>query len=340
MGPDKSEWVHESPEITELKRKALRVAKSDVPVLLTGENGTGKEVLAHFIHNNSATKEVVDKKPFIIVNCGAIPEDLIESELFGYEKGAFTGAEHTKEGAFELANGGTLFLDEIGELSLNAQVKLLRAVEYQSFRRLGGKQEIKVDVRIISATNVILHDAIKSGDFRQDLFYRLNVIELYIPALRHRKDEIPLLTEHFLKMFSEKYNIEKLYIAEDCMKCFKKYNWPGNVRELKNIIERCVVLSKDGVIDRDVLPQQITSQGCLPAERTTNDFNKSEGNFLEIEIGTPFEEIEKKVIQQTLSSCNNNKSEAANVLGVSRKTLHNKLDKYSKKMSEENASNP
>lgn len=339
MKPDNTEWIHESPEITELKRKAIRVTKSNVPVLLTGENGTGKEVLAHFIHNNSGPKEVVDKKPFIIVNCGAMPEDLIESELFGYEKGAFTGANHTKEGAFELANGGTLFLDEIGELSLNAQVKLLRAVEYQSFRRLGGKEEIKVEVRIISATNVILHDAIKSGDFRQDLFYRLNVIELYIPALRHRKDEIPLLTEYFLKKFSEKYNFDKLYIDEDCLKCFKKYNWPGNVRELKNIIERCVVLSKDGVIDRDALPPQITSQGCLSTDNA--DAKKKSGRkFLEIEIGTPFEEIERKIIQQTLHSCNNNKSEAANVLGVSRKTLHNKLDKYSNQLSEENAHNP
>ena len=323
-----NEWIHESPEITELKRKALRVAKSKVPVLLTGENGTGKEVLAHFIHNNSASKEIVDKKPFIIVNCGAIPEDLIESELFGYEKGAFTGADHTKEGAFEMANGGTLFLDEIGELSLNAQVKLLRAVEYQSFRRLGGKAEIKVDVRIISATNVILHDAIKSGDFRQDLFYRLNVIELYIPALRHRKDEIPLLTEHFLKVFSEKYNIDKLYIEEDCLTCFKKYNWPGNVRELKNIIERCVVLSKDGVIDKDVLPSQIATEDCMNTQHIKSGSRPSGKKFLEIEIGTPFDEIEKKVIQQTLSSCNNNKSEAANILGVSRKTLHNKLHKY------------
>ncbi|MDZ7808658.1 MAG: sigma-54 dependent transcriptional regulator [Gracilimonas sp.] len=328
MSKGDNEWIHESAEITELKRKALRVAKSKVPVLLTGENGTGKEVLAHFIHNNSAPKEVVDKKPFIIVNCGAMPEDLIESELFGYDKGAFTGADTNKEGAFELADGGTLFLDEVGELSLNAQVKLLRAVEYQSFRRLGGKKEIKVDVRIISATNVILHDAIKAGDFRQDLFYRLNVIELYVPALRHRKDEIPLLTEHFLKVFSEKYNINKLYIDKDCLACFKRYNWPGNVRELKNIIERCVVLSKDGVIDKSVLPPHIVTEDCMRSVNNSSNNNRTAKHFLEIEIGTPFDEIEKKVIHQTLSSCNNNKSEAANILGVSRKTLHNKLNKY------------
>lgn len=327
MPEEKNAWITQNPEIEEIKRKALMVAKSRVPVLLTGENGTGKEVLANFIHSNSASKEVVAKKPFVTVNCGAIPTDLMESELFGYEKGAFTGADTSKEGAFELANGGTLFLDELGELSPQAQVKLLRAVEYQSFRRLGGKEEIKVDVRIISATNKILHDSIKSGDFREDLFYRLNVIELYIPALRHRKEDVSLLTDHFLKMFSEKYGIKKLYVEEDCIKCFQNYNWPGNVRELKNMIERCVVLSCDGVIDKKILPDRILHAGKLESD-TSDQPDESKGNYIKVEIGTPLDEIEKKVIKQTLTSVNNNKSEAANILGFSRKTLHNKLQKY------------
>ena len=326
---DDVNWVTQNSQIEDLKQKAKKVARSKVPVLITGENGTGKEVLAKFIHINSGTKEIVENKPFVTLNCGAIPHDLMESELFGYEKGAFTGADSQKKGAFELADGGTLFLDEIGELSPKAQVKLLRAVEYQSFRRLGGQEEIQVDIRIISATNKILHDAIKSGDFRQDLFYRLNVIELYIPPLRHRKDEICLLTEHFIKLFSKKYGIEKIYVEEECLNCFNKYNWPGNIRELRNIIERCVVLSKDGVFDKSLLPPQIATDNCSSSEET-NARSESEGKkFLEIEIGTPFDEIEKRVIQQTLSSCNNNKTEAASILGVSRKTLHNKLDKYS-----------
>lgn len=324
-------WFTQSPEVEELKRKALVIAKARVPVLITGENGTGKEVLANFIHTNSATKEVVGEKPFITVNCGAIPDELIESELFGYEKGAFTGAEKRKQGAFELANGGTLFLDELGELSPRAQVKLLRAVEYQTFRRLGGEKEIKVDVRIISATNIILQDSIKSGKFREDLFYRLNVIELYVPALRHRRTDISILSDHFLKAFSEKYGVEKLYIEEECLKALYNYNWPGNVRELKNIIERCVVLSINGKIDREMLPSHISSS--LSTQLTENSrMNHSENSankrYIEVEIGTTLDEIEKKVIKQTLDSVNNNKSEAASILGFSRKTLHNKLEKY------------
>ncbi|WP_395069997.1 sigma-54 interaction domain-containing protein [Gracilimonas sp.] len=329
MSSNNTAWITQNPEVEEIKRKALVIAKARVPVLITGENGTGKEVLANFIHNNSAPKEVVAIKPFVTVNCGAIPDDLIESELFGYEQGAFTGAEKTKEGAFELANGGTLFLDELGELSPRAQVKLLRAVEYQTFRRLGGKEEVKVDVRIISATNIILHDSIKSGDFREDLFYRLNVIELYVPALRHRRVDIPLLTDHFLKLFSEKYGIEKLYIEEECIRALKNYNWPGNVRELKNIIERCVVLSNNGRINKEILPNHISSQSAqLSENRQTNSESSANRNYIEVEIGTSLDEIEKKVIRQTLTSVNNNKSEAANILGFSRKTLHNKLQKY------------
>ncbi|MFN1835756.1 sigma-54 interaction domain-containing protein [Balneola sp. MJW-20] len=325
-----SRWITQNAEVQEIKRKAVLIAKSKVPILLTGENGTGKEVLARFIHDNSiAEGESKKSKPFIAVNCGAIPTDLLESELFGYEKGAFTGATTTKEGAFELANGGTLFLDEVGELPAMAQVKLLRAVEYQSFRRLGGKKEINVNIRVISATNKVLHDSIKAGDFREDLYYRLNVVELFLPPLRHRKDDIPLLTEYYLNIFSKKYGVPMVHADECCVEIMKKYSWPGNIRELKNAIERCIILSKDGNITKEMLPERITEsvtdQDCGKMKSEQDELSDT---YIKVEIGTPLEEIEERVIKQTLNSVNNNKSEAANILGFSRKTLHNKLQKY------------
>ncbi len=203
-------------------------------------------------------------------------------------------------------------------------------MEYQSFRRLGGTEEIKVDVRIISATNKVLHDAIRSGDFREDLFYRLNVIEFYIPPLRHRREDIPLLTDYFLKLFSEKYDVNEIFIEEDCVECLKKYNWPGNVRELKNMVERVVVLSKDGVIKKEILPSNIKCSKDIYEKDSQSSLNEADksSNLIKIKIGTSLEEIEKKVIKRTLDSVNNNKSEAADILGFSRKTLHNKLQKY------------
>lgn len=323
-------WITQNAEVQEIKRKARLIARSNVSVLLTGENGTGKEVLARFIHENSIKEgESADKKPFIAVNCGAIPTDLLESELFGYEKGAFTGANSTKKGAFELANGGTLFLDEVGELPPMAQVKLLRAVEYQAFRRLGGSEEIKVDIRVISATNKILLDSIKSGDFREDLYYRLNVVELFLPPLRHRKDDIGLLTEYYLNVFSEKYGIDQISMDECCVEIMRVYSWPGNIRELKNAVERCMILAKDGKITKDMLPERITESvsdhDCSSSKKEHQELSDT---YIHVEIGTSLEEIEKEVIRKTLISVNNNKSEAANILGFSRKTLHNKLQKY------------
>jgi len=304
----------------DLVEKARLAAKTRAKILLTGENGTGKEVLARLIHQYSARRN----KPMVAINCGAIPSELVESELFGHEKGAFTGANSRKLGCFELAHNGTLFLDEIGEMPLSMQVKLLRVVETGSFRRVGGKEQIHVDINLISASNKILMDEVKFGCFREDLYYRLNVIELYIPPLRYRKEDIPLLTNHFLKHFSSMYDLSDTAISEDCMARFMEYDWPGNVRELKNIVERCLVLADGSVIDVDTLPPRLR-RGEDQRPSYSSDSYK---NLIQIPVGTSLKEIEREVINKTLSSVDNNKTEAAKILGFSRKTLHNKLDKY------------
>lgn len=316
-------FITQNSMMLELLEKIKLVAKTTATVMITGENGTGKEVLAQLLNHYSNRA----KKLMFAINCGAIPTELVESELFGHEKGAFTGASVKKEGCFELADGGTLFLDEIGEMPLNIQVKLLRAVEMGTFRRVGGKQEIQVNVRLISATNKILFNQVKSGCFREDLYYRLNVIELFVPPLRHRKDDIGLLTEYFLNHFTASYGIEKIGIHKECMELFMAYDWPGNVRELKNIIERAVVFSDGHLITVDMLPAHI--KGVDEQNQTTSyDLAIDYEEVMQIPIGASLEEIERRVIKQTLHSVDNNKTEAAKILGFARKTLHNKLDKY------------
>lgn len=318
--------ITQNPIMEELLSKIKLVAKTKATLLITGENGTGKEVLAQLVHYHSSRNE----KPMVNINCGAIPSELVESELFGHEKGAFTGAHALKEGCFELAHKSTLFLDEIGEMPKSIQVKLLRAVELGSFRRVGGKEEIEVDVSLISATNKILIDQVRSGSFREDLFYRLNVIELYVPPLRHRKEDIPLLVNYYKDYFIDSYSIENIEFTDECMEMFLGYDWPGNVRELKNVVERCVVLSEGKKVDPSAIPSRI--------HRGENIYPVCSGspnsNIIQIPIGTSLEEIERKVIDQTLYSVDNNKTEAAKILGFSRKTLHNKLDKYQKKEQE------
>ena len=319
---EKPTLIGQSPAITDLKKKAILVADSEVPVLITGENGSGKEVLANVIHYHSKRRA----KPLVTVNCGAIPNTLVESELFGHEKGAFTGADKSRKGCFEQADGGTLFLDEIAEMTLSSQVKLLRAVELKAFRKIGGRQEINVDIRVISATNKRLTDQIRSGSFREDLFYRLNVIELYMPPLRHRKEDIPLFIDHFLDQFTKKYDVLDKHFSNSCMEIFLTYDWPGNVRELKNIIERSVVMSENEVMDIDTLPvhlQEVEIEDNLKRD-PIQDFNQ----FIHIPVGLTIQEIEQKVIGQTLAMVDNNKTKAAKLLGFSRKTLHNKLEKY------------
>src|SRR5690625_609918 len=303
----------------DLLHKIKLVARTKATLLITGENGTGKEVLAQLFHYYSIRKE----KPMVNVNCGAIPSELVESELFGHEKGAFTGAHARKEGCFELANKGTLFLDEIGEMPLSVQVKLLRAVETSSFRRVGGEEEVKVDVSLISATNKILSDQVKSGSFREDLFYRINVIELYVPPLRHRKEDIPLLVEYYANHFADQYGVEGIEFDRECMDLFLAYDWPGNVRELRNVVERSIVLTEGNVVKAEMIPPPINKK-----DKTFSTGSGHLQDFIQIPIGTTLEEVERKVIQQTLHSVDNNKTEAARLLGFARKTLHNKLDKY------------
>jgi DNA-binding NtrC family response regulator len=319
---DKPIFITRNSAMLELLNKIKLVAKTNATVLITGENGTGKEIFANLIHYYSKNA----RQPMVTVNCGAIPADLVESELFGHEKGAFTGAYTQKMGCFEMADKGILFLDEIGEMSSSAQVKLLRAVELGTFRRVGGKNEIHVDVTLISATNKILNDQVKAGSFREDLYYRLNVIELYIPPLRHRKDDIPLLSEFYKNSYCESYKQERVTFAPETMAILQSYDWPGNVRELKNTIERTIVFLEGNTITPDMLPASITK--TMGIVQSSNGNGHCINGYMHIPVGTSFDEIEKRVIKETLLSVDNNKTEAARLLGFARKTLHNKLDKY------------
>ncbi|MEL7834361.1 sigma-54 dependent transcriptional regulator [Fodinibius sp. Rm-B-1B1-1] len=320
--------ITQNPIMEELIAKVKLVAKTSATLLITGENGTGKEVLAQLVHYYSDRRD----NELVAINCGAIPTDLVESELFGHEKGAFTGAHAQKKGCFELAHQSTLFLDEIGEMPKSIQVKLLRAVELGSFRRVGGQEEIEVDVTLISATNKVLFDQVQSGSFREDLFYRLNVIELYVPPLRHRKEDIPLLVEFYKNHFVESYNMGDIEFNDQIMDMFLSYDWPGNVRELKNVVERSIVLSEGAEVDMDVIPSRIHRGENIYPVCSSNPYDK----IIQIPIGTSLEEIERRVIDQTLYSVDNNKTEAAKILGFTRKTLHNKLSKYASEEKETN----
>jgi DNA-binding NtrC family response regulator len=300
--------VGQSPAICEIRSAVNLVAKSQTPILITGESGTGKEVIARLIHFQSNRAD----KPFIAVNCAALPKDVIENELFGHEKGAFTGALLKKAGCFELADEGSLFFDEIAEMSSETQAKLLRAIELQGFRRLGGKEEVHVNVRPIAATNKNISAALKSKELREDLYYRLSVIEIFIPPLRERKEDISLLVEHFLSFFSEKYGKPRQVFSDECFEMLIAYEWPGNVRELKNVVERSVVICQNEVIGPESLPERLSPQQVVRSHIT-------------IPVGSSTHEAERLLILQTLASVGNNKSKAARILGVSRKTLHNKL---------------
>ncbi|MBC8432328.1 MAG: sigma-54-dependent Fis family transcriptional regulator [Desulfobacterales bacterium] len=282
-----------------------QVAPTDSTVLITGESGTGKELIAQAIHGNSQRCYM----PFIAVSCGALPDSLLESELFGYEKGAFTGADHTRKGRFELADKGTLFLDEIGDISLKTQVDLLRVLQQKEFRRLGGQEEIKVDVRILAATNQDLKKAISENRFREDLFYRLNVISIHVPSLRERKEDIPLLAKAFIRKYCLELNKEPVKIVSSAMKLLMDYNWPGNVRELENVIERALVIGRGIEIVTEDLP------------------------FSRKELGTEalpksLKLMEKMHINKILEETDWNISKTARVLEIDRQTLYNKIEKY------------
>jgi DNA-binding NtrC family response regulator len=318
---EKPIFITQSSLMRDLQEKIKLVAKTKATLLITGENGTGKEVLSKLYHYYSNRRQ----KPMVSVNCGAIPSELVESELFGHEKGAFTGAHSRKEGCFEQADGGMLFLDEIGEMSFDNQVKLLRAIELGSFRRVGGKEEIKVDINLVSATNKVLMDQVKAGSFREDLYYRINVIELYIPPLRHRKEDIPLLIDFYKSYYADLYETQEITFSEECMQTLTAYDWPGNVRELRNMVERIVVLSQGQEVNPALLPASITKTKPFLSSAYSGD---SPEDIIQIPIGMSLKEVEQRVIQRTLESVENNKTEAAKILGFARKTLHNKLDQY------------
>ena len=282
-------------------------AMSDAPILLTGESGTGKGVAAQWIHEQSSRAH----KPFVNVNCAAIPETLLESELFGHERGAFTGANFKKEGRFEVADGGTIFLDEIGSLSPQLQVKLLRILQDGTFERLGSNTTRSVNVRIISATNAVLRPMIEANQFREDLYYRLNVIEIQLPPLKERKKDIPILVEHFLKTANHKHNRNVEGISRDALELLEHYPWPGNIRELQNIIERSVILCKGKLITAKDLPGQFT--GSL------------NNNEIVLPLGTSLKEAEKRILEETLKFSKGNKTSAAKILGIAPRTIYRKI---------------
>ena len=289
-----------------------RVASSRATVLIMGESGTGKELFANLVHTTSPRSG----RPMIVVNCGALPETLLESELFGHEKGAFTGATARRAGRFEEADGGTLFLDEIGELSPPVQVKLLRFLQEREFQRLGGNQTIRADVRIISATNQNLEEKVKEGTFREDLYYRLNVVSIIVPPLRDRRGDISVLTEYFIKRFSTENDKDIKGLSNEAMDILMKYDYPGNVRELENIIERAVVITRDQAISIRDLPFEEISPHHFA--------DYKDGGALKEEI----ESLERKRIEQALDETGNNQTRAAELLGITERTLRYKLKKY------------
>lgn len=321
-------FITRDPKMERLYKQIERIATTEASVLITGDSGTGKEVVFRLIHAKSHRRQ----RPFVALNCAAIPKEMVESELFGHERGAFTGAVKRKKGCFELADKGTLFLDEIAEMELGIQVKLLRAVEYKAFRRLGGSEEVETDVRIVAATNKDMTEALENEEFRKDLFYRLSVVELHIPPLRERKVDIPLLARYFMQVFSTKYHTPVKQFSDDCISCFLEYEWPGNVRELRNTIERCVIMCPNDTITTAHITPHIAKSGgkCQDDIYDTDTYKSTNGGIdrINIPVGTTIREAERKLIDKTLSSVNYNKSEAARILGFSRATLHNKLDKY------------
>ena len=311
---DRQNIIGRSPAMVKLLETVAQVAPSEATVLITGESGTGKEMIAGAIHFNSPRKD----GPFVKLNCAAITETLLESELFGHERGAFTGAYKRKEGRFRQAHGGSIFLDEISEMSLAMQVKLLRVLQDREITRVGGEEVINVNVRLIAATNKDLLKEIEAGRFREDLFYRLNVVTLKMPPLRERREDVPLLAKHFLETFCQKNRKEMKGFTPQAMDLLLKYDWPGNVRELMNAVERGVVLANSEYLDKKDLPLALkdeTIEGAAPLEQA-------------IPGDLPLEEVEKASILKTLELTGGNKSEAARRLGITRRTLHKKLKKY------------
>ena len=310
---DEDRMIGRSLHIKEIKKKISQLADSDSTVLIQGESGTGKELVARGIHYSGARKH----KPFIVVQCAAIPNQLLESELFGHEKGAFTGAASRKLGTFELANEGTLFLDEIGELELNLQAKILRAIEEREFRRVGGTEDIKINVRIIAATNVDLAKRVKKGGFRKDLYYRINVVPINLLPLRQRKEDISALALHFLEKYRIKLNSKVNKISPDALDCLKNYQWPGNIRELENTIERSIVLNNDGEIKLRDLPHEVAG-GHNPTYRSLE-------NILYTKYKEAKNLFDRKYIHIALLNAKGNIGRACMMCGMPRQTFERKM---------------
>jgi DNA-binding NtrC family response regulator len=308
--------VGQSSSMQGLYRMIQRVAKTDSTVLIQGESGTGKELIANAIHFNSERRD----KPLVPINCGAIPEELMESELFGHEKGAFTGALKERRGRFELAHGGTIFLDEIGEMSPKLQVKLLRFLQERKFERIGSSRTIEVDVRVITATNKVLDQEVAKGSFREDLFYRLNVIPIYVPALRERSGDIPLLVHHFLKRHCQKKEVSGKGISRSAMDILERYEWPGNVRELENVIERLVILTDNDEIQTEDLPERMSRREIGPSHPIV-----AVGNG--IDLKKTLDDLEEQLILEALEKSAGIKNKAAKLLGLNRTTLIEKMKK-------------
>jgi Nif-specific regulatory protein len=309
--PALSKLVGTSAPLGQVRALVAQVAQSNTTVMLRGESGTGKGLVAHAIHVNSPRA----KRPFVTVSCAALPVDLIESELFGYERGAFTGADASKKGRLEVANGGTLFLDEVGELPAGVQVKLLRVLQQREFERLGGTQTIPLDVRVVAATNRNLDKAIASGDFREDLYYRLNVFPIFVPPLRERKADVLLLADHFLEKFAREQGKTIARISTPAIDMLTSYHWPGNVRELSNAIERAVVICEGGVLHSHHLPPTLQT-----AESSGTGSNLSQTEMVEA--------VEKDALQDALKSARGNRATAARLLRTTRRILNYKLRNY------------
>jgi DNA-binding NtrC family response regulator len=309
MGP----LLGSSPAMQEIFHQIELAASTSAAVLIVGESGTGKELVARTIHELSFRS----KEPFVAVNCSAIPDTLLESALFGHEKGAFTGAFERRAGYFELADRGTIFLDEIAEMSPSLQVKYLRILQDGAIRRVGGKSEVTVDVRVLAATNKDPVRAIKDGALREDLYYRINVLTIVIPPLRQRKEDLPLLIDAFIAEFSAKYEKGVKAVDETALKALSRHSWPGNVRELRNCLERAVVACQGELITRELLPFATPTAGPCEGD-----------DAIALPLGTTVDQAERELILKTLASVKNNKTRAAEILGVSIKTLHNKLNRY------------
>ena len=303
--------VGNSPAMRRAMELVEKVAPSKASVVITGQSGTGKEMVARAIHQLSPRRD----KPFIAINCSAIPASLMESEMFGHERGAFTGADQRRLGCWELADGGTLFLDEIGEIPVELQAKFLRVIEEERLRRLGGKSEITVDVRVVSATNRDLKEEIKAQRFREDLYFRLNVFHIPLAPLKERREDIALLVQHFIDKFSKEGGKKLAGVSPQALKIIGDYAWPGNIRELRNTLERAVILCGTGLIEPEHLPSELASGG-------------GESAYLKLPYGLPMREIEKEYILASLSRLQDNKARTAQALGISEKTLYNKLKLY------------